>query len=199
LAIVRYLVELHGGSVMVDSPGEGKGATFTVRLPLAITHRSIAEKGVHPRVETRDALPLDALPNLEGVKVLVIDDELDTRSVLRTVLERCGAEVHDTGTAEQGLEESKRWRPSVIVSDVGMPGEDGYAFIKKYREWEKGGGSWTPAVALTAYARSADRVRALSAGFQMHIAKPIEVVEFALVIAGLLGRGRQKLSDSTQG
>jgi PAS domain S-box-containing protein len=199
LAIVRYLVELHGGSVMVDSPGEGKGATFTVRLPLAISHRSIAEKGVHPRVETRDALPLEALPNLEGVKVLVIDDELDTRSVLRTVLERCGAEVHDAGTAEQGLEESKRWRPSVIVSDVGMPGEDGYAFIKKYREWEKGSGSWTPAVALTAYARGEDRVRALSAGFQMHIAKPIEVVEFALVVAGLLGRGRQKLSDSTQG
>jgi PAS domain S-box-containing protein len=190
LAIVRHLVELHGGQVTADSPGEGQGATFTVQLPLMVIHpRQDKEERVHPRAETKGALALDYLPNLEGVKVLVIDDELDTRNLLRTVLEQCGAEVREAGSAEQGLREAKEWRPSIVVSDIGMPDEDGYQFMEKFREWERDRGGWTPAVALTAYARAGDRLRALATGYQVHVAKPIEPVELALVVASQLGRG----------
>ena len=132
---------------------------------------------------------LDRPPNLTTVKVLLIDDEPDTRSLLRLVLEQCGAEVRDAASAEQGLEIVKKWKPSVVVSDIGMAGTDGYQFIQKFREWERQQGIWTPSVALTAYARPEDRVRALTAGYQVHVAKPIDPVEFALVVAGQLGRG----------
>ena len=127
---------------------------------------------------------------LREKEVLKIDDDADTRKLLRTVLEQCGAEVQDAASAEEGLTEAKRGKPSIIVSDIGMPRQDGYQFIEKFRAWEQEAGSWTPAVALTAYARAEDRVRALAAGYQIHVAKPIEPVEFALVVARQLGRGR---------
>jgi PAS domain S-box-containing protein len=190
LAIVRHLVELHGGTVRVDSPGEGQGATFTVRLPMMVVHaREDQEDRVHPRAATKTALVLDRAPNLAGIKVLVVDDEPDTRRLLRIVLEQCGAEIRDAGSAEEGLRMAQEWKPSLVVSDIGMPGTDGYDFIQKFRDWEREHGTWVPAVALTAYARAEDRVRALSAGYQIHVAKPIDPVEFALVVAGQVARG----------
>src|SRR5262249_36613279 len=104
----------------------------------------------------------------------------------REVLEACGAEVRETSTAAQALREVQDWQPAVIVSDIGLPGEDGYELIRKVREWEQHSGTWTPAIALTGYARTKDRMRALVAGYQMHVAKPIEPVEFALVVSGVL-------------
>jgi PAS domain S-box-containing protein len=188
LAIVRHLVELHGGMVRAESMGQGRGSTFTVRLPLRPIH---AKRGTLLKLEARE----EDLSSMEGavlrdVRVLIVDDESDAREVLREVLERCGAHVRDTGSAQAAFELVKEWRPEVIVSDIGMPGEDGYTLIRTVREWEKGAGTWIPAVALTAYARSEDRVRALLAGYQVHIAKPIEPVEFALVVAGIVQHGQ---------
>src|SRR5262249_31400182 len=191
LAIVRHLVELHGGNVTADSPGEGKGATFIVRLPLMVVHvRQDPGQRIHPRAETKESVVLDRVPNLTGARVLIVDDDADTRNLLRAVLEQCGAEVRDAGSARRGLNEAKEWKPSVVVSDIGMPEEDGYRFIQNFRDWEREAGTWTPAVALTAYARAEDRLRALAAGYQIHVAKPIEPIEFAFVVAGQLGRGK---------
>jgi CheY-like chemotaxis protein len=122
--------------------------------------------------------------------VLIIDDDADTRGLLRVVLEQCGAEVRDAGSARLGLNAAKDWKPTVVVSDIGMPEEDGFKFIQDFREWERHEGTWTPAVALTAYARAEDRLRALASGYQIHVAKPIEPIEFAFVVAGQLGRGK---------
>ena len=126
------------------------------------------------------------MPDLTGFRVLVVDDESDTRDLLREVLEHCGAEVRDASSGEQALQILKSWTPGVIVSDIGMPGEDGYAFIRRVRDWERESGLRIPAVALTAYARSEDRIRALLAGYQVHVAKPIEPMEFVLVVAGAI-------------
>jgi len=190
LAIVRHLVELHGGSTRVDSPGEGHGATFTVRLPIMVVHaRDEHEPRVHPKAPANIPFVLDHPPNLTGVKILLIDDERDTRSLLRIVLEQCGAEIRDAASAQEGLKVAQEWKPAVIVSDIGMPHSDGYDFIQKFREWEREQGTWIPAIALTAYARAEDRVRALTAGYQMHVTKPIDPIEFALVVAGQVARG----------
>jgi PAS domain S-box-containing protein len=189
LAIVRHLVELHGGAVTVDSPGEGQGATFTVRLPIMIVHsREDQADRVHPRAATKSALVLDRAPNLTGIRVLLVDDEPDTRRLLRIVLEQCGAEIRDAGSAEEALGMVQEWKPSLVVSDIGMPGVDGYDFMQRFRDWEREQGTWIPAVALTAYARAEDRVRALTAGYQIHVAKPIDPLEFALVVAGQVAR-----------
>jgi CheY-like chemotaxis protein len=117
--------------------------------------------------------------------VLVVDDEPDARDLLRQILESCGAEVRDAGSARQGLDLLATWIPDVIVSDIGMPGEDGYAFIRRVRELDAGNGARIPAIALSAYARSEDRVRALKAGYQMHVPKPVDPLEFTLVVTGL--------------
>jgi PAS domain S-box-containing protein len=191
LAIVRHLVELHGGRVTAESSGDGKGATFIVRLPMRILHKEDeSDERVHPTAPTQARVIVGERPNLSGVKVLLIDDELDTRILLRSVLEQCNADVRDAGTAEDGLQIAREWGPSIVVSDIGMPGDDGYDFIRRFRESEAERSARTPAVALTAYARAEDRVRALTAGYQVHIAKPIDPLEFALVIAGQASRGR---------
>jgi CheY-like chemotaxis protein len=156
---------------------------------MVVHAREDQEDRVHPRAATKTALVLDRAPNLAGIKVLVVDDEPDTRRLLRIVLEQCGAEIRDAGSAEEGLRMAQEWKPSLVVSDIGMPGTDGYDFIQKFRDWEREHGTWVPAVALTAYARAEDRVRALSAGYQIHVAKPIDPVEFALVVAGQVARG----------
>ncbi|HZH90678.1 MAG TPA: ATP-binding protein [Pyrinomonadaceae bacterium] len=191
LSIVRQLVELHGGTVSVESDGDGKGATFVVQLPQMIARRQTDDAAPvrrHPTVGGVGGLSFDCPPTLKGLRVLVVDDEPDTRRLLCTVLERCGSEVVTAGSAHEALAAFARSKPDVIISDIGMPEEDGYEFIAKLRAAEAGHGSRIPAVALTAYARVEDRVRALNAGFQVHVPKPIEPVELLAVVASLTGR-----------
>ena len=187
LAIVRHLVELHGGSVHVESLGEGQGATFTVKLPLITIYESERRQDrVHPAA--RDIHPPNDCPEkLDSLKVLVVDDEADTRELLRVVLERCGAEVTVAGSAGEALDFLKQSRPDVLVSDIGMPGVDGYELIKKVRALPSEHGGKVPAIALTAYARAEDRLQALRAGYQMHVAKPVELTELVAIVATLAG------------
>jgi CheY-like chemotaxis protein len=191
LAIVRHIVELHGGSVAADSSGLCQGTTFTVRLPLLVIHtKEDGAERVRPRVEGEAALDFKPFLSLEGVKVLVIDDEPETLLLLSTVLTQCAAYVKTASSAEEGFGEVKKWRPDVIVSDIGMPEEDGYSFMKRLRAWMREAGAWIPAVALTAYARSEDRMKALAAGYQIHVPKPVEPAELVAVIASLVERPR---------
>jgi signal transduction histidine kinase/CheY-like chemotaxis protein len=191
LSIVRQLVELHGGTVAAESEGKDKGATFIVQLPLMVTRRDLT--GTTRRHPTAGgAGSLDAHPSLEGLRILVVDDEADARDMLRAVLELCGAEVTTAESAEAALEIIGRSRPDVLISDIGMPLEDGYSFIAKVRATEAGQDERIPAIALTAYARVEDRVRALNAGFQVHVPKPIEPVELVAVVASLTGRTGKK-------
>jgi PAS domain S-box-containing protein len=191
LAIVRHLVELHGGSVRADSGGEGTGSTFTVTLPVALIHRrEEAGERVHPAA--RDTMPAHECPErLDGLRVLVVDDEQDAREFLAAGLEQCGAVVTTASSAGEALEALSGGEFGVLISDIGMPGEDGYEFIRRVRALPPEAGGRTPAVALTAYARTEDRLRAMRAGFEMHVAKPVELTELVVVIANLARRGGQ--------
>jgi signal transduction histidine kinase/ActR/RegA family two-component response regulator len=184
LAIVRQIVELHGGRVRVASAGEGRGATFTVELPAAAA-RTVPGERVH--APTGTAMPFTPSPVLRDLRVLLVDDEEDTLETLAVILRACGAEVQAAESAAEGLATLREWRPNAIVCDIGMPGEDGYALIARIRSLSGAEGGQTPAIALTAYARTEDRVRALAAGFQMHVAKPIEPAELVATIAALTG------------
>jgi len=187
LAIVRHLVELHGGTARADSPGEGLGATFTVTLPVKAIREEMSElERAAPSVGYADSLT-DAI-TLDGLRVMIVDDEAEARDLLTAMLTRRGAEVKACASAAEALEEIERWRPSVLVSDIGMPDEDGYTLIGKLRTLGPERGGRIPAVALTAYARSEDRMRALTSGFQVHVPKPIEAGELVVVIASLAGR-----------
>ena len=182
LAIVRHIVELHGGTVHVESEGEGKGSTFTVKLPVLVFARTAGETSRrHPAVGTLDN---HNYPSLEGWRILVVDDEPDSNEVVSTLLDACGAEVRVAASAAQALETVGRWKPDVIVTDIGMPGEDGYSLLAALqgRADEIAG---VPVVALTAYASTEDRVRLLSAGFRMHVPKPIEPAELVTVVANV--------------
>jgi len=188
LSIVRQIVEMHGGTVSVESEGEGKGSTFSVLLPrLAAVprHRNIEEERKHPKVSDDEFVSIDCAPELDGLRVLVVDDEADARDLLQEVLEMCGSEVVTTSTAAEALETLRNGKFDVLVSDIGMPNEDGYTLIEKVRLLSDAEGGRTPAIALTAYARVEDRIRALKAGFQAHLPKPVEPVELAAVVASL--------------
>jgi PAS domain S-box-containing protein len=187
LSIVRQLVELHGGTVQAESAGIGQGATFIVELPVMVAHRKLEQPERRHPTSGGDAA-LECPPSLAGLRVLVVDDEADTRVLLRAMLERCGSEVMTAASAAEALELFEQSRPDVLVSDIGMPEADGYALISRVRRLEAGRGGRVPAIALTAYARAEDRVRALRAGFQVHVPKPIEPVELVTVVASLTGR-----------
>ncbi|MEG3911695.1 ATP-binding protein [Microcoleus sp. w1-18aA5] len=190
LAIVRQLVELHGGTVTVVSPGIGQGTTFTVKLPVMIIHlppsapeplNSIGE--AHGRFQ--------ASPTLEGLQILVVEDEADALELLSTILEKYGAGVMAVASVKEALtiiETATDHSPDVLVSDIGMPDEDGYSLIHKLRQLEAQRGGRLPAIALTAYARNDDRQQALLAGFQMHLTKPVDAAELVAVVASLTGR-----------
>ncbi len=183
LAIVRNIVELHGGRVRAASAGTDKGATFTVELPLSVLQSAPVPTRVHPRAV--EPVPFQASPSLAGVRVLVVDDEVDTLETIETVLGQCGAEVRTAPSAAAALETLEQWTPDLVVSDIGMPGEDGYALIARMRARDATQGGHVPVIALTAYARVEDRLRVLSAGFQMHVPKPIEPAELVAVVASV--------------
>lgn len=187
LAIVRHLVELHGGQVRAASPGRGQGTTFTVQLPMSVFPPAVTP-GQRPRHAT-EASPLAASNlSLKGLRVLVVDDEPDTLETLRMILEQRGAKVHTAISAARALEDLESWLPEVLVSDIGMPRQDGYDLIRNIRALGPERGGHVPAVALTAYARDEDRAQILAAGFQMHIHKPAEPSELLAAIAGLAKR-----------
>ena len=181
LAIVRHLVELHGGAVSAESGGDGLGSTFAVELPLRSDPAS-AEVSDHNPVDpdTIETQPLD------GLQVLVVEDEQDTRDLISAVLSGGGAEVRTSASVAEALHTLAAWRPDVLVSDIGMPGEDGYALIRKVQE--RSNGAWLPSLALTAYASLDDRARAIAAGFHTHMAKPIEPAELVIAVAELAKR-----------
>jgi PAS domain S-box-containing protein len=194
LAIVRHLVELHGGSVRAESDGAGNGATFRVSLPLLAALRKPVETTGAP-VEAKTPAggngssgPLECTDELEGLRVLVVEDDADSRSLLVAVLEQCRAEVVAVEGAAEAMRALEEWRADVIISDIEMPGEDGFTLIKRLRQLPAERGGDTPAAALTAYARPEDRMRALVAGFQMHVPKPVEPAELIAVVASLAGR-----------
>jgi len=189
LSIARQLTEMHGGNISVSSSGVGEGTTFVVALPVAVVHsQSFAtEKSerVHPQASD-ETVAFDCPPQLAGLRVLCVDDEKDSRELLTVVLEKCQAEVVAVSSAAQALAEIEKFDPHVLISDIGMPHEDGYELIRQVREREAIANSRRiPAVALTAYARVEDRLRALSAGFQMHVPKPVEPAELAAVVASV--------------
>jgi signal transduction histidine kinase len=175
LAIVRHLTEMHGGSVTAESEGEGRGAAFTVRLPLraALVDSSETNEAQQARSGEENAHALH-LSSLEGVQVLIVEDGDDARAVLEAILQRAGAQVKSASSVSGAMSALEGYQPDVIVSDIGMPDEDGYALMQRLKEWELKSKIRLPAVALTAYASEQDRLRALSAGFRAHLPKPVE-------------------------
>ncbi len=183
LAIVRHLVEMHGGEVSVHSEGEGKGSTFTVLLPLVAVKEDAAALYEERRGEVKSPAPLG--DDLGGLHVLVVDDQEDGRTLISTVLELRGAQVTLASSSAEALEKLGDARPDVIVSDIGMPNEDGYTLMRKIRERPAEEGGEIPAVALTAYARPQDKAMVLDSGFQIHVPKPVDPMELVAIVSNL--------------
>src|SRR5215213_6266622 len=188
LAIVRHLVELHGGTVRAQSEGEGQGATFTVMLPITPVYQVDSSGGrVHPAA--RELMPSDdTTDRLDGLRILVVDDEADTRELLRQGLEYCGAKVKVVGSAAEAIHAIMSSVPDILISDIGMPGTDGFELIKQVRALPPDRGAKVPAIALTAYTRIEDRLQALRAGYDMHVPKPVELAELCAVAASVTRR-----------
>jgi signal transduction histidine kinase/ActR/RegA family two-component response regulator len=200
LSIVKSLVEMHGGTIAAHSDGEGQGAMFTITLPLSPVPREDRHDDLEDRRATTFMLtPALEVPRLGGVRVLVVDDEPDARDLLKRILSEFEADVETVSSASEALPLVERVHPDVLVSDIGMPEVDGYELIRAVRLLPADDGGQTPALALTAFARSEDRQRALLAGYQAHMAKPIEPSELITTIASLAGRiGASPLHSSSQ-
>ena len=189
LAIARQIIEMHGGTVRAESRGEGQGATFTVRLPI----RGIGDKEDSTPREGRvfptvaKVPPFVCPPQIYGLRVLLVDDQPDTLEMLKVALEQqCRAEVRISADVVTALEVFQQWKPDVLVSDIAMPGEDGYALIAKVRALEQQSGKRTPAIALTAYVRVEDRGRVLQVGYDRFLSKPVEPSELFAALASLV-------------
>jgi PAS domain S-box-containing protein len=192
LAIIKHLVELHGGAIYAYSRGIGQGSDFMITLPLGAQQGDVEAGGLWPirpekQVDTRAS-------SLRGAKVLVVDDDHDTREILSVMLSRYGTEVRTAASAAEAMEVFPQWKPDVLVSDIGMPVEDGYALIKKVRALSAEEGGEIPSVALTAFAGAVDKENALAAGFQQHLSKPVEPVQLAKVVARILGRSDEGIT-----
>jgi PAS domain S-box-containing protein len=215
LAIVRHLTEMHGGSVCAQSPGPDQGATFVVKLPLAtpldnvpdgsadeadpsdvadvthVSHMPNTPYTSHAGFDLEPSDVMDSTMELDGLRVLAVDNDSDARDLIKTILTQYGAVVETASSTGQALalfERPEEWQPELLISDIEMPEADGYQLIRKLREMESRRGRRVPAIALTAYARTEDRLRSLSAGFHMHVTKPVEPVELLTIVASLTGR-----------
>lgn len=188
LAIVKHLTELHGGSVRVKSAGEGQGTTFSILLPLAVIHapHENSERS-HPAASHASTTGAQ-IPSLQKVSLLVVDDEEDSRTLLQVMLSKAGATVTTAASAKQAIELWKKFIPDVLISDIGMPEKDGYSLIREIRALPAEKGGKVPAIALTAYTRTEDRIKAIAAGFQMHISKPADGAELMTMVASLAGK-----------
>ncbi len=192
LAIVRHLVQLHGGTVDVESEGIECGTTFKVAFPLAIDDIVLDNKQIDVMPVQNQITPALSLQVLNGIKILVVDDEHDSRELLAMILTRCGSDVRCSDSAANAIEAFNEWQPDLLVSDIGMPNEDGYSLIQRVRSMDSNYARRVPAVALTAYATDEDRLNALSAGFQMHVPKPIEPESFVSSLASVLSGNGSK-------
>jgi CheY-like chemotaxis protein len=186
LAIVRHIVEMHGGTVHAASEGLGKGAIFTVALPIA-SARAVAPAESRGKAVDRRLAPENPA-SLAGMHVLFVDDDADARWLITLILAHGGAEVRTAVSVTEALAACDEWRPDILISDIGMPGEDGYTLMKKLRARESERGGHIPAIALTAYGRGEDRRHALSVGYEYHIPKPVEPEELLVAVASLANR-----------
>jgi signal transduction histidine kinase/ActR/RegA family two-component response regulator len=190
LALVKHLVELHGGTVVAQSAGATRGATLIVRLPLTIAEFPLGPlPRVHPTAPSAEPLP--AGTRLDGLKILVVDDDPDALELATAILESSGAGVRRCFAAPEALDALREWRPDVLVSDIEMPGEDGYSLIRKVRALDPAQGGRTPAIALTAYGRTQDRILSLAAGYSMHVPKPVDPGELTTIVASVAARPPQ--------
>ena len=185
LSIVRHLLELHGGSVSVESAGAGTGTTFRVRIPLTLSRNEEAEPPARPTLVAHGARHARRLKDL---RVLVVDDEPQARELFSTIVENAGAEVRVAGAARDAVGILRSWAPDVLLSDIEMPHEDGYVLMQQVLGLERSGPPRPIAIAVTAHSRPEDRLRALEAGFSWHLPKPVEPAELVAVIASLTGR-----------
>jgi CheY-like chemotaxis protein len=189
LAIVRNLVEAHGGTVIAESPGEGHGTTITVELPLESAGMSRPDTDTVARFPSVGAAAPDpSSPILAGVRVVIADDDPDALELMKTILEEYGADVATAGSAGEVLDVLQQGRPDVLISDIGMPDADGYALLRKVRAPDTGERGMVPAIAVTGYVSAGDRHRALAAGYQLHLAKPFDAAELITAVARLAGR-----------
>jgi CheY-like chemotaxis protein len=181
------LVDLHGGNVRVESEGLGKGATFTVRLPLTAAYSEPNKEKQLPEAVLPENQPLPEV-SLANIRVLVVDDEIDARDLVKMLLEMAGATVSTAGSASEAMKHILATRPNVLVCDIGMQAEDGYSLIRRLRALDKKEEGALPAIALSAYVRPEDRTKAIHSGFQNHLAKPVEPAELLAVVSSLPGR-----------
>lgn len=188
LAIVKSLAEMHGGSVRAKSPGEGKGATFSVTLPISVVHARPDERGRQHPTAGRDLADEVLCPPLDGVHVLLVDDDPDALEVVKRILQKCEARVSIATSALEGLTALARERPDVVLADIGLPQMDGYEFVRRVRALPPDKGRDVPVAALTAFARSEDRRQAMLAGFDIHVAKPVDPAELVAVVGRLARR-----------
>ena len=186
---MKHLVELHGGTVAAESDGEDRGATFTVILPIAlISDAAGLMPSTHPALGTVE-VPAN-VARLDGLRVLVVDDDSEGLALADAILTRAGAEVRTITSVTGALDLLRGWRPDVLVSDLEMPGEDGYALIGKVRALGAAEGGETPSIALSGYGRPQDRLKCIAAGFNMHVPKPVDPRELTTIIAGIAGQGQ---------